>query len=219
MTGKRRGTPGVQLGEDVARAMILQGAAKVFAVRGARLASVEDILEAARVSRRTFYRAYGSKEDVMLELYRIGTERLLDACRMALEQERDPLRQAERCIDAHLHTAREQSRLVFVLGGEAQRHESLLHARRIEIHEALAAMMASHARASLSHPPDVLLFRALLLALEGVTRLVLEEGDGGRHVTAESFSRARAVMLRVATAAIAGEGVGVAPLPEEHGGR
>jgi AcrR family transcriptional regulator len=193
--------------------MVLQGAAKVFAANGVRLASVEDILEAARISRRTFYRVYSSKEDVLLALYRIGTERLLDACRLALEQESDPLRQAERCVDAHLHTAREQPRLVFVLGGEAQRHESLLHARRIEVHDALATMMASRAKASLPKAPDILLFRALLLALEGVTRLVLQEGDEGRRVTDESFARARAVMLRVATAAIAGAGAGVAPLP------
>jgi hypothetical protein len=74
-------------------------------------------------------------------------------------------------------------------------------------------MMASRAKASLPRPPDVLLFRALLLALEGVTRLVLQEGDEGRHVADESFARARAVMLRVATAAIAGEGAGVVALP------
>lgn len=214
MARKPRGSPGVQLGEDVVRAMVLQGASKVFAARGVRLASVEDVLEASRISRRTFYRVYTSKEDVLLALYRLGTERLLDACRQALEQENDPLRQAERCIDAHLQTAREQPRLVFVLGGEAQRHESLLHARRIEIHEALASMMAARAKESLLDPPDILLFRAILLALEGVTRLVLEQGDEGRHVSPANFERARTVMLRIATAALAGEGVGVTPLPK-----
>ena len=43
MAAKRRGASGVQLGEDVVRAMVLQGAAKVFAERGVRLAGVEDI--------------------------------------------------------------------------------------------------------------------------------------------------------------------------------
>jgi AcrR family transcriptional regulator len=213
MAAKRRGIPGVRLGEPVVRAMILQGAAKVFAARGVRLAGVDDILEASRISRRTFYRVYESKEDVLLALYRLGTERLVDACRVALDHDDDLLRQAERCIDAHLHTAREQPRLVFVLGGEAQRQESLLHARRIEVHETLASMMHARAEASLPRAPDILLFRALLLALEGVTRLMLEESDEGRHVTSESLERARRVMLRVATAAIGGEGIGVAPLP------
>jgi AcrR family transcriptional regulator len=193
--------------------MVLQGAAKVFAARGVRSAGVEDILEASRISRRTFYRAFDNKEDVLLALYRIGTERLMEACRRALDQESEPLRQIERCIDAHLETAREQSRLVFVLGGEAHRHESLLHARRIEVHEVLASMMAASAGEALPRPPDILVFRALLLALEGVVRLVLEQGDEGRSVTDESFERARRVMLRVATAAIAGDGIGVAPMP------
>ena len=219
MAQKRRGTSGVQLGENVVRAMVLQGAAKVFAARGVRLAGVEDILEASKISRRTFYRVYESKEDVLLALYRIGTERLLDACRNALEEETHPVVMVERCIDAHLQTAREQTRLVFVLGGEAHRYESLLHARRIEVHQALASMMVARAKASLASPPDVMLFRGLLMALEGVTRLALEEGDEGRRVPPESFARARAVMLRIATAALAGEGVGVAPLPIEYGPR
>jgi AcrR family transcriptional regulator len=215
MPRKRTRGSGVQLGEEVVRTMVLQGASKVFAAQGVRATGVQDILKAARISRRTFYRVYGSKEDVLLELYRLGTELLLANCRLALEQESDPLRQIERCVDAHLATAREQPRLVFVLGGEAHRQESLLHARRIEVHEALASMMVAHARVSLPRPPSRLLFRALLFAHEGVTRLVLEEGDEGRNVTAEAFERARAVMLRISTAAMAGEGIGVASMPED----
>ena len=213
MARKQRGASGLQLGEDVVRAMVLQGAAKVFAARGVRSTGVEDLLQASRISRRTFYRVYESKEDVLLALYRLGTEALLHRCRVALEQEADPLRQAERCIDAHLQTASAQPRLVFVLGGEAHRQESLLNARRIEVHEALASMMASRARETFPKPLDTLLFRGILFALEGITRLVLEEGDEGRRVSPESFERARAIMLRMATAAIAGEGAGVAPLP------
>ena len=75
-------------------------------------------------------------------------------------------------------------------------------------------MLASRARAGLREPPDTLMFRTLLLALEGITRLILEEGDEGRRVAPESFERARRVMLRIATAAIAGDGIGVAPLPK-----
>lgn len=193
--------------------MILQGAARVFAQRGVRAATVEDILTAARVSRRTFYRLYEGKEDVMLALYMIGTQGLMDACRRVIEQEHDPLQQILRFIDAHLHNARELGRLVFVLGGEAQRHESSLHARRIEVHETLTALLLQGASAHYQVKIDPFLFRSVLLALEGVTRMVLEEGDEGRAVTDVSIERARRVMRRVATATLAGEGPGVAPLP------
>lgn len=206
------GPTGVQLGEASARAMIMQGATGVFAKLGARAASVEDILKASGVSRRTFYRFYQSKEDVMVALYRLGTEVLLAGCRFGMETETDPMQQILRGIEAHLSTAREQGRLVFVLGGEAHRQESPLHERRMQVHSELAEMFATGAAQAGKHA-DPLLFRALVLAMEGVTRLVLEEGDEGRNVSEASLDRARQVMARLATSALSGEGPGVVPLP------
>jgi AcrR family transcriptional regulator len=212
-TARAPGATGVQLGEASARARILQGAARVFAKHGVRAASVAQILAAAAISRRTFYRLYGSKEDVALALYRVGTDRLVDACSLAVSEESDPQRQIERCIDAHLRNAREFGRLVFVLGGEAQRHESALHARRMQVHDTLVALLAAGPNARPGKGIDPLLFRALVLALEGVTRVMLEEGDDGRRITDASIERVRRVMARIATAALAGQGKGVAPVP------
>jgi len=205
-----RRAPGIQLGEQTARAMILQGGARVFAERGVRLASVADILKTAQVSRRTFYRFYDSKEDVLVALYRTGTEGLLAACRIAVREEVDPLKQIERCIDAHLTNARGLGHLVFVLGGEAQRHESALHARRMEVHDELAELLG---RAYVAPKLDPWLLRALLIALEGITRVMLAEGDNGRAVTSASIQRAKRVMMRLAVATLLGEGASVPPLP------
>ncbi|MBK9259795.1 MAG: TetR/AcrR family transcriptional regulator [Polyangiaceae bacterium] len=207
------GSSGIQLGEASARAMILQGAASVFAVHGVRAASVEHVLEAAGVSRRTFYRLYGSKEEVAAVLYRLGTDRLLDACRLAVSEEKDPLRQVERCIDAHLQSARDFGRLVFVLGGEAQRRESALHTRRMQVHDMLVSLLATAVNAQAGRSVDPLLVRALVLALEGVTRVMLEEGNEGRHVTHAGVARIKRVMMRIATATLAGDGPGVTAMP------
>jgi AcrR family transcriptional regulator len=210
------GATGVQLGEAQARGMILAAAARRFSKAGVREVSVEDLLEAARVSRRTFYRLYESKEDVLVALYKMGTERLLDACRAGMKEEVDPIRQIHRCVDAHLRSAHDFGRLVFVLGGEAQRHESALHPQRMETHAALVELLMSSATATKEHI-DPLLVRGLVLALEGVTRIVLEEGDEGRNVSDASIEQARRVMIRMATSALAGEGPGVAPLPTVNG--
>jgi AcrR family transcriptional regulator len=210
---RKAGPSGVQLGEASARALILRGAALVFADRGVRVASVEDLLSAAGISRRTFYRLYQSKEDVAEALYRLGTDNLLDACRLAVSRETDPLRQLQGCIDAHLKNAHDVGRLVFVLGGEAQRLESTLHARRMEVLDVLVQMLHDGMPQRGGWRVDPLLLRALVLALEGVTRIVLEEGDEGRHVTDASIERARRVMSRLASATLVGEGPGVAPLP------
>jgi AcrR family transcriptional regulator len=158
---------------------------------------VEDILEAAGVSRRTFYRQYDSKESVVVDLYRMGTDSLLGACAVAVAEGKTPLERVSGCIDAHLGNARDFGRLVFVLGGEAHRQESLLHARRMEVHEALVTLFETATRGQLAVPVDTLLFRALVVALEGVTRMVLEAGDEGRRVTVESLERARRVMVHL----------------------
>ena len=205
------GATGVQLGETTARAMVLMGAAGVFATRGVRAASVNDLLAASGISRRTFYRLYTSKEDVALALYQLGTERLLAMCRAAIARTRDPIRQLEGCIDAHLQNARTVGRLVFVLGGEASRQESALHAPRMETHDALVAMLMQGVEDG--GRIDPLLFRALVLALEGVTRMVLEEGDEGRQVSDAAIERARRVMYRIASATLMGHGPSVAPMP------
>jgi len=209
MTAKpSRGSTGVQIGEAQARGMILQGGAMVFVEKGARAASVEDILAAGRVSRRTFYRLYTSKDDVMLALYKMGTDRLYDACKRAAEAAMTPRQVVERFVDAHLANARMFGRLIFVLGGEAARQDSPLHVRRMEVHGQLMELLIK-----IVPEADPMLIRGILLALEGVVRLMLEECDQGRAVTNDAVARVRAIMLRIATGSVAGEGPDVSPLP------
>jgi AcrR family transcriptional regulator len=190
--------------------MILQGAAIVFADKGFRASSVEDILVAGNISRRTFYRLYKSKEEVASALYQIGTNRLLEGCKAAIREESDPLRQIERCIDAHLENAGAFGRLVYVLGGEAQARESLLYAQRMETHRALVSALIEGASA---RRVDPLVFQALIIALEGVVRVVLETGDEGRRVSSAALDRARRVMKRMVAATLVGSGQGVPSLP------
>jgi AcrR family transcriptional regulator len=206
------GATGVQLGNDVARNMILFGATRVFATKGFRAVSVDDLLEAGQVSRRTFYRFFKSKEDVALAMYTMGTSSLLESVRRALSTESDLLVQLERCIDLHLGNAKTMGRLVFVLGGEAQSLESPLYVRRMEVHESMVSMFRDFGGVQ-SKTVDPLFIRTLVFALEQITRTVLEEGDEGRRVSTDSIARARAVMMRVATGAVAGTGARVSPLP------
>ncbi|MET0284273.1 MAG: helix-turn-helix domain-containing protein [Polyangiales bacterium] len=206
------GATGVQLGEDTVRAMVMAGGAMVFTERGLRAASVEDILLAAKVSRRTFYRLFDGKEAVMMALYHVGTESLLGGCRIAVAEESEPMRQLGRCIDVHLNNAQGLGRLVFLLGGEAQRHDSPLYARRTLVHNELGALLGGTGAFKRIDP---WLIRGVILALEGIVRLMLDECDGGRQVTPAAVKRARSSMQRIATATLAGQGEGVAKLPKQ----
>jgi AcrR family transcriptional regulator len=208
------GPPGVQLGEFAGRAMILQAAAMVFAERGVRAASVEDLLKASGISRRTFYRLYQGKEDVMLAIYSMGTDLLIESCRRAIAEETTPVRKLRKCIDSHLANVRGMGRLLFVLHGEAHHEDSSLYARRMQAHATLVDMLAAGTALARSEERiDPLLFRALLLALEQIVRTMLAEGDEGRSVTEASIERARRVMYRLGTATLVGSGPGVTPMP------
>jgi AcrR family transcriptional regulator len=200
---------GVQLGEPVVRAMVMTAAARLFAQRGYRAVSVEDLLEAAKVSRRTFYKVFDGKDDVALALYRYGTDALVDASRKALSQDTDHVTRVLACVDLHLNNAARLGRLIYVLGGEASSQDSPLFAARMAVHDRMVEIL----RASSDRHVDPMFTRTLVLAIEAVVRCVLTEGDEGRKVTPEQIARARSVLYRVVTGAVHGEGPGVTPLP------
>jgi len=208
---KSRRKPGTQLGEDVARGMIIAAGARVFAAKGIRDTSVEDLLEAANVSRRTFYRMFESKEDVALELYIFGTKQLLASWMRAISTSTSALDAFSKCIDVFITHAATLGRLIFVLGGEASRQESPLHTHRMTVHDSFVQMLSA-ANADIARV-DPLLIRATLFALEATTRYILTEGDEGRRVSPAVIERARKVMNRIVSAGFAGVGDGVAPMP------
>jgi AcrR family transcriptional regulator len=206
----RRNRTGIQLGEPVVRGMVMMAAAKVFAEHGYRAVSVDDLLAAANVSRRTFYKAFDGKDAVGLALYRFGTDALVDNCRRALAADGDLLTRVLRCIDLHLGNAGRVGRLVFVLGGEASSQDSPLFAVRMAVHDRLVELLLAADR---DRRVDPLFVRTLVLALEAMVRCVLLEGDEGRRVTDAQIARGRRVMTRIVTGAIAGEGPQVSELP------
>ena len=199
----------MQLGEPVVRGMVMMAGARVFARDGYRAASVEDLLAAANISRRTFYKAFSSKDDVGLALYTFGTDTLLDACRRALSDDADLLTKVTRCVDLHLNNAATVGRMVYVLGGEASHQDSPLFTARMKVHDRLVEMLLAAGGIRV----DPLFIRTLILALEAIVRNVLVMSDEGRSVIQENIARARRVILRIVAAAISGEGPLVPELP------
>jgi AcrR family transcriptional regulator len=72
------------LNSDRVRTSILAAAARVFGQRGIVGVRVEDLLAATKISRRTFYRYFESKEEVVVALYDLATGKLVETMRGAL---------------------------------------------------------------------------------------------------------------------------------------
>src|SRR5262245_11121530 len=82
---------------------VLRAGAEVFARRGFAATRVEDILDAAGIARRTFYKYFNSKEDVLSAIYELATRELTAHIQTAaLGAKNDPLDALRMGLDAYL---------------------------------------------------------------------------------------------------------------------
>jgi AcrR family transcriptional regulator len=74
----------LQTRSDDYRTRLLKGMQEAIATVGWAELTIADIVKRARVSRRTFYEHFGSKEDCLLALYEAGSEQVLSAIEAAI---------------------------------------------------------------------------------------------------------------------------------------
>lgn len=161
---------------QLARGPILAAAMQVFQKRGVDETRVEDILVAANIARRTFYKYFDSKEDVLAALYEVTTGELVRSIEDARAQEPDsPLAGIHRGIDTYLdfHRSVPGLRDLIELG---LRSSSLLAPRRRWLRDELVRVLDDAVRALDGRRLDPLVFYGLLSALEGLSLQVLDDG-------------------------------------------
>ncbi len=173
----------------IAQGGILAAAVDVFARLGFAATRVEDILEAAGVARRTFYKSFGSKEDVLAAVYDLATNELLRAIREAGGKDGDRLAAIRRGLDVYLDYHVDNGPLVRVLVEQAMRSDSPLAAARKRFREELTRLLDEAVRDELGEKNDPMLYAALLSALEGISLELLTSGGSKRDI-----ERARTVM-------------------------
>jgi len=162
-----------------ARSAILAAATKVFTQHGIAPTRVEDILLAAGIARRTFYRHFRSKDDVLAALYEVWTGELVKAIEAAREPDA-PLAGIRAGIDAYIGFFRASPRALRELVGLAMRTDSLLAPRRRWLRGELVRLLDEAVRALDGRKLEPLVYLALVSALEGIS---LESSDGDRMRT------------------------------------
>ena len=173
---------------------IVAAAAKVFARAGFVDTRVEDILTAAGVARRTFYRYFSSKESVLAAVYEVATAELIHAIR-ALPT-REPLLALRHGLDLYLDYHVENGALLRVLIEQAMASDSPLAAPRRHFRGKLVKLLDEAVRATTGevHPP--ILYLALISALEG-TSLELLAGTSSPADVARAKQAMHLVLDRV----------------------
>jgi AcrR family transcriptional regulator len=150
------------------RDRIVAGAAEVFARQGVSGVVVADILTAADVARRTFYKHFRSTEDVLSAVYDELTHELMDAVLDTIRNEADPLKKVMGSVDAYLRHVVKHGQLIIALHAEAIRPGSALAPRREETYAAIVGGIDEAIFSLFQVHIDPLIFRALLLSVEGL---------------------------------------------------
>lgn len=181
--------------ESPVRRALLRAAARVFSRRTLANTSVEDLLAAADVSRRSFYRVFPNLEALLAELYDAGSGALRDAIVVAMAEGKTAAEKRAGLIDAYLSFDEKSAPLMRVLEAEAFRPDSGLAAKRIALFDALGVEIAR----AFAPNADPLLIQGVLLGLEGILLRATAAGPLG----ARARRRVRAVMIQL-TASLGG---------------
>jgi AcrR family transcriptional regulator len=169
---------------------ILDGAGRVLAERGLRDPTVQDILEEAGVSRRTFYQHFRSKEDLLVGLYAGAADALVAAVRAALEGTTDPTKKLVDTVEAYVRFQHDGGPLLIALQAEAIRTDSLLAPTRERALDALAALIDESVAGAIGIRVDPLVYRGLLMGIDGLVIHFQRDGT----FTLEDSERVRRVI-------------------------
>lgn len=192
-----------------ARAQILAGAAQAFGEHGYAGTSVQHILDAAGVSRRTFYRCFHGKKAVFGEIFTQGVTIVLDLIRSAIAAADTPAAKLEAGVEAYLGARMALGPLARVLLTEQFPVGSVFYRQREQAVEAFAQLIDAEYRGGVGRPVDPLLVRALVAGMDYVAVQVVAAGPAETW----ELERAKRVMLRMLAASLAAPGEPLPPLP------
>jgi AcrR family transcriptional regulator len=127
------------------RQQLLDVALRVFADRGFHPTSMNDLAEAAGVTKPVLYQHFNSKRELYLELLDTVGTRLQDAIVTATAEADGPRQQVEQGFAAYFHfVAEHQAAFQVLFGGGTRRDEEFAgYARRVEdaIADAVSALI------------------------------------------------------------------------------
>jgi AcrR family transcriptional regulator len=160
----------------LAQSVIVGAAVGVFARLVFAATRVEDLLEAAGIARRTFYKYFRSKEEVLAAVYELATGELLKAIQSAGVAGQGPLEAMRGALDVYLDYHVDNAPLLKVLVEQAIRSDSPLAAARRRFRNALVEIMREGVKAATGAAHDPMLYAALISALEGLSLDLLARG-------------------------------------------
>lgn len=171
-TAPRRGRPADQA---AMRGQILGGAADAFARRGYAATTVEDILQAAGVSRQTFYRFFKNKDEACQAVFEAARAVFLTTIEAAAARGETPMEKLAYGIEAFLDFPVVAGPIYRVLQAESLQPDSPFARFRRDIYDALIGLFDREVRKILDQEIDPLVYRGLIAAIEEISNHAMAE--------------------------------------------
>jgi AcrR family transcriptional regulator len=182
VSSTRLRTPRRRIGADGQRELLREAAIAAFAEAGIDGTSVEDVISRAAVSRQTFYRCYRSKAELLDDVHRLITDRLV----AVMAQMRDDDLSPGEALVSHLsrlfdHAAR-SGPIVCELGRQALRPDSSFFEHRRQRYAFAARFIARWVEARFDARPSEPLTEAVVYGIEQLWFEVAQIGGRPRSV-------------------------------------
>ncbi|MCK0537746.1 TetR/AcrR family transcriptional regulator [Alcanivorax quisquiliarum] len=186
-----------------ARAEILIHSMGVFAQRGLHRTTVQHLLDAADISRRTFYKYFDNKLDVLENIYRIFVENMILRFREQVQQSATVKDIIRNTTDIYFDYHVSMGPVIRLMMEEARSTGSALAPHR-ENGQALAVeILGAEIERLIQRRFDPLVLRTLLWNLENYSLYLLREGAD--KVGDGELARCKRIMTGIAEAVILGE--------------
>lgn len=161
---------------NLTRMKLIQATAHAVVENGLRAMTVEHILAAASLSRRTFYQHFRNKEEAVLALYQNVVDDLTRRVYDGVQSTTDPTRRLFAGLDGYLDFQQRGGNLVTLLQAEASNPDSVLSPIREKSLDTMVELVDSEVRMELGEALDPLIYRCLFLGLEGMVIYVRNKG-------------------------------------------
>lgn len=188
-------------GRAHARTEILIHSITVFSRRGLERTTVQDLLDAANISRRTFYKYFRNKFDVLESIYQISIENMILRFRRESERSRSVTEVVRNSCNIYFDYHLSLGPIIRLMMEEARRADSVLAPHRDTAYKAVAAVMRAEMQRVTGRELDELVYLTLIWTLESYSLYLLNHTD----CSAETVSRYKEVMTGIAGAILSGQ--------------